>query len=79
MEAHTLVLYELSHRRWPALAQPGHLERCQAILDAIVWMTEAEDLPTAIELVYLGTLENWAAARGDVDAIASAWALRKYL
>jgi hypothetical protein len=39
-------------------------------------VTDAEDLPTAIELVYLAIEENWSAAHEDVFAIASAWALR---
>jgi hypothetical protein len=61
---------------WPVLKRQGYEERCQAILEAIVWITDSEDLPTAIELVYLAIDENWQAAHEDVFAIASAWALR---
>lgn len=60
------------------MQEPGFLERCQAILDAIDWATNGDDIPSAIELVYLAIPENWQAARGDVDAIAAGWALRAY-
>ena len=63
---------------WPAMLDAGFLERCQAILDAINWATDGDDIPSAIELVYLAVPDNWGAAGGDVDAIASCWALRAY-
>ncbi|HSS09089.1 MAG TPA: hypothetical protein VLL25_04335 [Acidimicrobiales bacterium] len=74
MLQHSLVLPP--RNIWPILEQPGYRERCQAILDAIIWMTDGDDLPTAIELVYLAIDDNWTLAEGDVDAIGSAWALR---
>jgi hypothetical protein len=64
---------------WPVLGRPGYLERCEAILEAIVYVTDGEDIPAAVELVYLAIDENWRAAHGDVYAIASAWALRTLL
>ena len=64
---------------WPAMQEPGFLARCQAILEAIEWATDGDDIPTAIELVYLAIPENWDAAGGDVDAIASCWALRRFI
>jgi hypothetical protein len=66
-------------RPWPALQQLGYRQRCEAILEAIDWMTNGQDLPSDVELVFLASLENWAAAHGDVDALASAWALRKLI
>ena len=53
--------------------------RAEAILEAIVWATDGEDIPTAIELVFLANDDNWVAAHGDADTIAARWALRRFL
>jgi hypothetical protein len=54
-------------------------DRAQTILEAIVWATDGDDIPTVIELVFLANDDNWRAAGGDPDAIASRWALRREL
>jgi hypothetical protein len=77
MREPTLVLP--SRDIWPCLSQPGYRERCEAILEAITWITEGEDVPSVIELVFLANDQNWLAAHGDPYAIASAWAIRDFV
>jgi len=64
---------------WPQLLEDGLRERAEVILEAIVYATDGADIPTAIELAFLATLDNWQAAGGDPDALASMWALRREL
>lgn len=52
--------------------------RAMAILEAIIWTNDGDDIPNAIELIFLANPDNWAAAHGDPNAIAARWALRHY-
>jgi hypothetical protein len=58
---------------------PTLYARAEAILEAIVWAADGDDIPSAIELVFLANDDNWTAAHGEADAIASRWLLRRQI
>jgi hypothetical protein len=64
---------------YEACRTPGLLERAEAILEAILYVTDGDDIPSAVELACLALDTNWDAAHGDPDTIATHWALRHHL